>query len=171
MFQKCPVMWHAESYWLGTPQLKRCRPLLQRIPVHLGIRGNECVDARARGLAKEARNLYQTCHLGGCKHGCQAQNFYHQRFIKPTIPELNYPKNLLSTVVRLPTGHFKSMKISLDNYRSYPTCRNCPEAQLTPDYIFDCMAILAFLFKLGASPGHSLQSSSPRSGLACYRGF
>ncbi|GFT85041.1 hypothetical protein TNCV_790821 [Trichonephila clavipes] len=43
------------------------------------------------------------------------------------------------------------MKISPDNSRSHHNCRNCPQTQLTPDYIFDCKAILASPFKFDAS--------------------
>ncbi|GFX08078.1 core histone macro-H2A.1 [Trichonephila clavipes] len=60
-------------------------------------------------------------------------------------------KNLSSTVARLRMGYFKGMKISSDNSRSYLICRKCPQTQLTPDYIFNCKAILASLFKLDAS--------------------
>ncbi|GFX20117.1 hypothetical protein TNCV_1436771 [Trichonephila clavipes] len=96
----------------------------------------------------------------------------NQRFINSTIPELNCPRNLSSTVARLRTGHFKGLKISPDNSRSETICRNWSKSQLTPDYIFDCKALFASLSKLDASPRRIfLQSSSSRPGLACYRGF
>ncbi|GFU83441.1 hypothetical protein TNCV_1346261 [Trichonephila clavipes] len=76
----------------------------------------------------------------------------NQRFKKPIIPELNCPRNLSSTVARLPTDHFNGMEITPDNSRSYPIYRNCPQIQLTPDYIFDCKVIFTSLFKLYASP-------------------
>ncbi|GFU14239.1 hypothetical protein TNCV_3579141 [Trichonephila clavipes] len=72
----------------------------------------------------------------------------NQRFIKLTIPELNCPRNLSSTVSGFRMGYFKGMKISPDHSRSFPICKNCPQIQLTPDYIFDCKAILASFFKL-----------------------
>ncbi|GFT17886.1 uncharacterized protein TNCV_4910591 [Trichonephila clavipes] len=50
------------------------------------------------------------------------------------------------------------MKISPDNSRSYPICRNCPQTKLTTDYIFDCKAILTSLFKLDVSPQDILYS-------------
>ncbi|GFR28390.1 hypothetical protein TNCT_73151 [Trichonephila clavata] len=81
-----------------------------------------------------------------------AKFLYNQRLIKPIIPELNCPRNLSSTVAKLRMGHFKAMKVSPDNSRSYPICRNCPQTQLTPYHIFDCKAILASLFKLDAPP-------------------
>ncbi|GFX76964.1 hypothetical protein TNCV_2258271 [Trichonephila clavipes] len=85
------------------------------------------------------------------KRGHQAQ-IYNQRFKKPTIPELNCPRNLSSTVERLLKGHFKRMEISPDNSRSSPISRNCPQSQLTPDHVFDCKAILASVFEFHASP-------------------
>ncbi|GFQ91617.1 hypothetical protein TNCT_488481 [Trichonephila clavata] len=84
-------------------------------------------------------------------HSVTKRKISNQRFIKPTIPDLNCPRNLLSTVARLRTDHFKGIKISPDNFRSYPISRNCPPTQLTPDHIFDCKAILASRFKPDAS--------------------
>ncbi|GFU41968.1 hypothetical protein TNCV_4676741 [Trichonephila clavipes] len=69
--------------------------------------------------------------------------FLTSSFLKSTIPELDCPGNLSSIVARLHTGYFKGVEISPDNFRSYPICRNCSQTQLTPDYIFDCKAILA----------------------------
>ncbi|GFV13962.1 hypothetical protein TNCV_524391 [Trichonephila clavipes] len=80
---------------------------------------------------------------------CKISN---QHFIKPTIPKLNCPTNLSSTVIRLSTGYFKGMKLSPDNSRSYPICRNCPQTQSTPDHIFDYKTTLASFFQLDASP-------------------
>ncbi|GFQ85476.1 hypothetical protein TNCT_596261 [Trichonephila clavata] len=71
------------------------------------------------------------CLLEGYKYGRPKCKISNQRFIKPTIPELNCPRNLWSTVARLRTGHFKGMKIPPDNSRSCPICRNCPQTQLT----------------------------------------
>ncbi|GFR10389.1 hypothetical protein TNCT_288351 [Trichonephila clavata] len=68
---------------------------------------------------------------------------------------------------KIPKGHFKGMEISLDNSRSYPICRNCPQSQLKPDHIFYCKAILAYLFKLDASP----QDMLSRPDLVGYWGF
>ncbi|GFX70088.1 hypothetical protein TNCV_4615261 [Trichonephila clavipes] len=70
----------------------------------------------------------------------------------------NCPRKFPSTVSRLPTGAFKGMKISPDNSRSYPIFRNSPQTKLTPDYICNCKAILASLFKLDASPQYILYS-------------
>ncbi|GFQ80527.1 hypothetical protein TNCT_4031 [Trichonephila clavata] len=50
------------------------------------------------------------------------------------------------------------MKISPDNSRSYPICRNCEQTQLTPDHILGCKAILESRFKLDASPQDILYS-------------
>ncbi|GFW29020.1 hypothetical protein TNCV_2355781 [Trichonephila clavipes] len=49
-------------------------------------------------------------------------------------------------------GHFKGIKITPDNSRSYPTYRNSPKTQLTTDHIFGCKAIIfASTFKDASS--------------------
>ncbi|GFQ87616.1 hypothetical protein TNCT_457071 [Trichonephila clavata] len=86
-----------------------------------------------------------------------AKILYNQRFMEQTIPELNCPRNLSSTVARLRKGNFKGMEISPDNSGCYPISRNYPQTQLTPNHIFDCKAVLASLFKLDASPQDTLK--------------
>jgi len=51
------------------------------------------------------------------------------------------------------------MKISSDgSSRTYTLCKNCPQAQLTPDHFFACQAILASLYHLDAPPHEVLYS-------------
>ncbi|GFX35969.1 hypothetical protein TNCV_4214911 [Trichonephila clavipes] len=59
---------------------------------------------------------------------------------KPLIVDFDCSRNLTSIIARLRTGHFKGMKISSDKTRTYIPCKNCTEAQLTPDYILECPA-------------------------------
>ncbi|GFU13756.1 hypothetical protein TNCV_939711 [Trichonephila clavipes] len=41
------------------------------------------------------------------------------------------------------------MKVDGDGRRSYRNCDNCLGAELTPAHIFDFLAVLAFLQKIG----------------------
>ncbi|GFT42109.1 hypothetical protein TNCV_1668951 [Trichonephila clavipes] len=91
------------------------------------------------------------CYLGGCKRGHQVHNFYLS-FLKPSVPELNFPRNLSSRVARPCRGYFKGIKISTDNSLFYPICGNSPHAEQTPEHIFQRKAFLASLFKFDASP-------------------
>ncbi|GFU71908.1 hypothetical protein TNCV_1628491 [Trichonephila clavipes] len=113
----------------------------------MGIGSNEYRDV----LAKEAWDFNQTSIVTLDDANTAKRKTSNQSIIKPTIPGLNCLRNVSSTDARLRTRHFKGMKISIDNSRSYPICRNCPQTHLTPGYIFDCKVILASLFKLDAS--------------------
>ncbi|GFW81219.1 hypothetical protein TNCV_375681 [Trichonephila clavipes] len=114
---------------------------------------------RARVLGKEAWDLVQPLTIPTKDAvAVSKRKISNQRFIKPTIPELNCPRNVSSTIARLRTDNFKGMKISPDNSRFYPICRNCPQTQFTSDHIFDSKAILESLFKLHASSQDILYS-------------
>ncbi|GFW98838.1 hypothetical protein TNCV_2837991 [Trichonephila clavipes] len=81
-------------------------------------------------LPEEVWNLDQPSNVTSKDVNSVTKSINSNRgFIKPTIPELNCPRNLSPTVARLRKGHFKVMKISSDNSRSYPICKNCPETQ------------------------------------------
>ncbi|GFV68562.1 hypothetical protein TNCV_3130171 [Trichonephila clavipes] len=44
------------------------------------------------------------------------------------------------------------MKISSDKTRTYILCKNCTEAQLTPDHILECPALTPHIIRLGMVP-------------------
>ncbi|GFV93966.1 hypothetical protein TNCV_3573191 [Trichonephila clavipes] len=44
------------------------------------------------------------------------------------------------------------MKISSDKTRTYIPCKNCTEAQLTPDHILECPALTPHIIRLGMVP-------------------
>jgi len=44
------------------------------------------------------------------------------------------------------------MKISPDGHRSYRSYPHCTDAELSPDHIFGCPAILAELFRIHLDP-------------------
>ena len=84
-----------------------------------------------------------------------------QTFKKFSTPDLNCSRNFSSITVSLRTGHFRGMEISPDdNSRYYAFCRNIPDTQLTPDYIFDCQSIIVCLFQLDEPPQGILYSPS-----------
>ncbi|GFS62083.1 uncharacterized protein TNCV_476501 [Trichonephila clavipes] len=59
----------------------------------------------------------------------------------------DHPKPKIIT--RLRTGHHRRMKFNRDGRRTYRSCDNCIDTELTPAYIFDCPAILAVLQEMG----------------------
>ncbi|GFU92046.1 hypothetical protein TNCV_4753011 [Trichonephila clavipes] len=44
------------------------------------------------------------------------------------------------------------MKISSDKTRTDIPCKNCTEAQLTPDHILECPALTSHIIRLGMVP-------------------
>ncbi|GFU91578.1 RNase H domain-containing protein [Trichonephila clavipes] len=124
--------------------------LLQWIPAHVNIEGNECADS----LAKEGRNDDQLCPTITLADANAVANYrlLPHRYKKPLIVDFDCSRNLTSIIARLSTGHFKGMKISSDKTRTYIPCKNCTEAQLTPDHILKCPALTPHIIRLGMVP-------------------
>ncbi|GFX59967.1 RNase H domain-containing protein [Trichonephila clavipes] len=124
--------------------------LLQWISAHVNIEGNECADS----LAKEGRNDDQLCPTITLADANMAANYrlLPHRYKKPIIFDFDRSRNLTSIIARLRTGHFKGMKISSDKTRTYIPCKNCTEAQLTPDHILECPALTPHIIRLGMVP-------------------
>ncbi|GFU73790.1 RNase H domain-containing protein [Trichonephila clavipes] len=124
--------------------------LLQWIPAHVNIEGNECADS----LAKEGRNDDQLCLTITLADANAVANYrlLPHRYKKPFIVDFDCSRNLTSIIARLRTGHFKGMKISSDKTRTYIPCKNCTEAQLTPDHILECPALTPHIMRLGMVP-------------------
>ncbi|GFU21727.1 hypothetical protein TNCV_3123271 [Trichonephila clavipes] len=74
------------------------------------------------------------------------------RYKKNLTVDFDCSRNLTSIIARLRTGHFKGMKISSDKTRTYIPCKNCTEAQLTPDHILECPALTPHIIRLGMVP-------------------
>ncbi|GFX52496.1 RNase H domain-containing protein [Trichonephila clavipes] len=125
--------------------------LLQWIPGHINIEGNECADS----LAKEGRNDDQLCPTITLADANAVANYIllpHRYKKKTLIVDFDCSRNLTSIIARLRTGHFKGMKISSDKTRTYIPCKNCTEAQLTPDHILECPALTPHIIRLGMVP-------------------
>ncbi|GFU50534.1 RNase H domain-containing protein [Trichonephila clavipes] len=124
--------------------------LLQWIPAHVNIEGNECADS----LAKEGRNDDQLCPTITLADANAVANYrlLPHRYKKPIIVDFDCSRNLTSIIARLKTGHFKGMKISSDKTRTNISCKNCTEAQLTPYHILECPALTPHIIWLGMVP-------------------
>lgn len=132
--------------------------ILQWIPAHVDIDGNEKADI----LAKEARDNSQPSNSLTLT---DADAIASRRLLSATsqkhsIPTLNCDRAISTTIARLRTKHFKGMKISPDGHRSYRSCPHCIDTELSPDHIFDCPAILAKLFRIHLDPPQQLLYSS-----------
>ncbi|XP_042899089.1 uncharacterized protein [Parasteatoda tepidariorum] len=121
--------------------LKSC--LLQCIPAHVNIEGNECADS----LAKEGRGADQPCTtitLADANAVARHRLLPHS-VRKPLITDFDCSRILTSTITRLRTNHFKGMKILPNEIRTYIPCKNCTEVQLTPDHILECPALTPYV--------------------------
>ncbi|GFS59386.1 RNase H domain-containing protein [Trichonephila clavipes] len=124
--------------------------LLQWIPAHVNIEGNECADS----LAKEGRNDDQLCPTIRLANANSIANYrlLPHHYKTPLIVDFDCSRNLTSIIARLRKGHFKGMKISSDKTRTYIPCKNCTEAQLTPDPIVEFPALTPHIIRLGMVP-------------------
>ncbi|KAF8782068.1 hypothetical protein HNY73_012401 [Argiope bruennichi] len=67
---------------------------------------------------------------------------------KFSLTNLNYKRDIRTTIARLETGHLRGMRIMSDGSRLYGECRHCPGVQLDPEHIFSCCSIILALFKI-----------------------
>ncbi|GFU20290.1 hypothetical protein TNCV_4933651 [Trichonephila clavipes] len=104
--------------------------------------------------AKEGRNDDQLCPTITLADANAVANYrlLPHRYKKTFIVDFDCSRNLTSIIARLRTGHFKGMKISSDKTRTYIPCKNCTEAQLTPDHILECPALTPHIIRLGMVP-------------------
>ncbi|CAL1276837.1 unnamed protein product [Larinioides sclopetarius] len=73
-------------------------------------------------------------------------------FNKHLITDIDCPRILTSIITRLRTNHYKGMKILPDKTRTYIPCKNCTDAQFTPDRILECPALTPHILRLGVVP-------------------
>ncbi|GFS56803.1 probable RNA-directed DNA polymerase from transposon BS [Trichonephila clavipes] len=114
---------------------KRKSCILQWIPAHVNIEGNECADS----LAKEARDIEHKCTTITLDdaNAVAKHRIMNHTFKKPLVTEFDCPRIITSTIARLRTEHLKGMKIHPDKTRSYVQCKHCPDLQLTPNHILN----------------------------------
>ncbi|GFT39261.1 RNase H domain-containing protein [Trichonephila clavipes] len=115
---------------------------LQCIPAHLDIEGNEMADS----FANEARTIEPVTSSTTVFDANAVANQNARK--KLSLPELNYSREITTTIIRLRTKHFKGMKILPDGSRSYGECEHCPCTQLDPKHLFSCPTIVGALFKI-----------------------
>ncbi|GFS96420.1 RNase H domain-containing protein [Trichonephila clavipes] len=129
---------------------KRKSCILQWIPAHVNIEGNECADS----LAKEARDIEHKCTTITLDdaNAVAKHRIMNHTFKKPLVTEFDCPRIITSTIARLRTGHLKGMKIHPDKTRSYVQCKHCPDLQLTPNHILECPTVATKLLKMGMVP-------------------
>ncbi|GFU38064.1 RNase H domain-containing protein [Trichonephila clavipes] len=128
-------------------QKKSC--ILQWIPAHVNIEGNECADS----LAKEARSIEHTGTTIRLDANAVAKHrIMNNTFKKPLVTEFDCPRIITSTTARLRTEHLKGTKIHPDKTRSYVQCKHCPDLQLTPKHILECPTVATKTLKIGMVP-------------------
>ncbi|GFX41812.1 probable RNA-directed DNA polymerase from transposon X-element [Trichonephila clavipes] len=117
---------------------KRKSCILQWIPAHVNIEGNECADS----LAKEARDIEHKCTTITLDdaNAVAKHRIMNHTFKKPLVTEFDCPRIITSTIARLRTEHLKGMKIHPDKTRSYVQCKHCPDLQLTPNHILNAQS-------------------------------
>ncbi|GFU40736.1 RNase H domain-containing protein [Trichonephila clavipes] len=115
-------------------------------PAHVDIEGNEMADS----LANEARTLEPLTSSTTIvdANAVAKQKLCSNPRKKISLPELNYSREITSTITRLRTKHFKGMEILPDGSRSYVECRHCPGPQIDPKHLFSCYSIVGAIFKI-----------------------
>ncbi|GFY31379.1 RNase H domain-containing protein [Trichonephila clavipes] len=120
---------------------------LQWIHVYVDIEGNEMIDS----LANEPRTL-EPVILSTSTTVFDANAVANQKSclnprIKLSLAELNYSREITTTITILKTKHFKGMKILPEGSRSCVACRHWTGMHLDLKYLFSCPFIVGAFLK------------------------
>ncbi|GFW81274.1 RNase H domain-containing protein [Trichonephila clavipes] len=129
---------------------KRKSCILQWIPTHVYIEGNECADS----LTKEARDIDRKCTTIALDdaNAVAKHRIMNHTFKKILDTEFDFPRIITSTIARLRTEHLEGMKIHPDKTRLCVQCKHCPDLQLKPNHFLECPTVATKLLKMGMVP-------------------
>ncbi|GFV26245.1 RNase H domain-containing protein [Trichonephila clavipes] len=109
------------------------------------IEGNEMVDC----LANEAKTLEPVTSYTTVfdVNGVSNQKLCSIPRKKLSLPELNYSREITTTITRIRIKHFQSMEILPDSSRSYVECSTAEGSNWIPNIILAVLPLLLPFFK------------------------
>ena len=104
----------------------------------------------ADSLANEARAIEPVplCTIVFDVSAVTKQKLCKNLWRKFSLPELNYSHEIMTTIARLRTKHFKGMKQRPNSSRIYVECKHCLGTQLDSKHLFCHLSIDHTLFKI-----------------------